>query len=49
MKNQEDHFPGDKCYIFDCQKNSYCARYEKVRIPSREELLAMWKDKELIN
>ena len=47
MKNQEDLFPADKCYIFEQRKNGYCARYEKVRIPSPEELLAMWMDKNL--
>jgi hypothetical protein len=45
MKNQEDNFPADKCYIFEQIRNGYCARYEKVRVPSPEEILAMWKDK----
>jgi len=48
MKNQENIFPADKCYIFDQLKHCYSARYERVRIPSREELLAMWKDQKLI-
>jgi hypothetical protein len=48
MKNQEDLFPADKCYIFDELKHCYCVRYEKVRIPSREELLALWKDQKIL-
>jgi hypothetical protein len=48
MKNQEDLFPGDKCYIFEQRKNCFCASYETVRVPSREELLALWKDKKMI-
>jgi hypothetical protein len=45
MKNQENLFPADKCYIFDQLKHCYSARYERVRIPSTEELMKMWKDK----
>lgn len=48
MKNQRDIFPGENCYIFDFLKHSYCARFEKVRVPSREELTAMWKRQGLI-
>jgi hypothetical protein len=44
MKNQENIFPADKCYIFEFLNNSYCAKYERVRVPSRDELLAMWKE-----
>jgi hypothetical protein len=48
MKNQENIFPADKCYIFEQLKHCYVVRYEKVRIPSREELLAMWEDQKIL-
>lgn len=47
MKDQEDIFPGG-CYIFDFLHERYCARFEKVRVPSKSELLARWKDKKPI-
>ena len=43
MKDETEHFPGDKCYIFDYVNGFYCASYECVRVPSSDELAVMWK------
>jgi hypothetical protein len=42
MKDETDHFPGDKCYIFDQVNDFYCASYESVRAPGPEEIKALF-------
>jgi hypothetical protein len=43
MKDETDHFPGDKCYVFSQIGDSYCASYERVRVQNVEEIKRMRK------
>jgi hypothetical protein len=43
MKDETEYFPEGKCYVFSQISDFYCASYERVRIPSSEELAAMLK------